>query len=113
MSFSKTEIDALLATGREFIANWVIALNRWQLCDPSRTSRIAAGVPVLVDQHETELNLAVAMIVPDARELVVSAHFPPRASMIAAIVGSLGISGSKGRACSRAIVVSIRRTVAA
>jgi hypothetical protein len=33
------------------------------------------GGPVLVDQHETELNLAVAMIVPDARELVVSADF--------------------------------------
>lgn len=29
--FSKTEIDALLATGHEHIGDWVVALNRWRL----------------------------------------------------------------------------------
>lgn len=29
--FSKTEIDALLVTGHEHIANWIVTLNRWRL----------------------------------------------------------------------------------
>jgi uncharacterized protein len=43
--FSESEIEALSATGHEFIGDWVVALNRWRLDSPAASSRPTPAAP--------------------------------------------------------------------